>query len=221
MTKHILVIVLFITSHTYSQTTNKEFEGTITYKTTIVPKVKDLDSNIVRHMYKVCGRESVYYFKAGNFKWVPKNSDLEYEIFNYSKGSVLVEKVRGNDTPRIRDIGKADSIVSVKKIKQKTILNILCNAAQFTVTDAAKPGAQLIRTMYYPVNGLKYQTDYYSKYKVTGNSYIAAWCKAIPLRLEVNSNAMPVIIVYEAVKIQRKPVADAEFQFDEKLAVKK
>jgi hypothetical protein len=206
-----------VTNVIYSQTSNKEFEGIITYKTTIVLKEKGLD---IDELYNVFGRERLYYFKAGQFKWMPKDVKLEYEIFNPTVSKkLIVDKYHSSDTLFYKDMNIIpDSVISVKKSKQKTILNIVCNSAVFTVMDENK--SRLFRTIYYPVATLTYANLYYEQFKAMGQSFIARYANAIPLRMELDMHERPFTIIYEATNIEWKSLADNEFLVDEKLPKK-
>ncbi|THU38045.1 hypothetical protein FAM09_15280 [Niastella caeni] len=204
----------------YSQSSNKEFEGVITYKTTIVPKNKHLDLD---ELYKIFGKERQFYFKAGKFKWVPQNVKLEYEIYNPAiYNSFIIDKFHTSDTLFYKDMSKIpDSVISVKKSKQLTILNIPCSSAIFTVTNEREPNSKLFRTIYYPTDSLKYVNSYFDNFKAMGQGFIARYTNAIPLRMELDSKEQPFSIIYEATNIQWKELADSEFLVDEKLPVKK
>ncbi len=219
--KRIFFLLFFLKStFIYAQNHNKEFEGVITYKTTIILKDKNLDINDV---YKVFGKERQYYVKGGHFKWVPKNIRLEYEIFNptFSK-SLIVDKYHSNDTLFYEDVSKIpDTVTSVKKGKQLTLLNIPCNSAIFTVTDESKSNSPLFRTIYYPIDSLVYAASYFDNFKAMGQSFIARYTNSIPLRMELHYKEQLFSIVYEATNIEWKKLSESEFHIDEKLLQKR
>jgi hypothetical protein len=220
MMKYFLAFIILISNDIYAQTLNKEFEGVITYKTTIILKNKDLDLD---ELYKIFGKERLYYFKAGQFKWVPQNVKLEYEICNpkISK-SFIIDKYHSSDTLFYQDMSTIpDSVISVKKSKQMTILNIRCSSAIFTVTNKNEPGSKLFRTIYYPIDSLKYINSYYDNFKAMGQGFIARYTNSIPLRMELDTKERPFSIIYEATNLQWKELADREFLVDDKLPVKK
>jgi hypothetical protein len=215
--KYILALIL-ISNSIYSQDLNKEFEGVITYKTTIVPRKKGFN---IDSLSKDFGKETLYYFKAGKFKWVPQNTTLEYEIFNPQiSNSNVIDKLSSSDTLFYMDMNKSiDTVTSVKKSKEMTIVNIHCASAIFTVTIAR--GLKLLRTIYYPTDSLKYGNAYFDNFKVNGQGFIDRYTHSIPLRMELDGKGMPITIIYEATLIQWKELADSEFLLDEKLPVKK
>ena len=221
MMKYILALVLLTSNSIYSQGLNKEFEGVITYKTTIVLTKKGFNFNI-DSLYKEFGKETLYYFKAGKFKWVPQSGSLEYEIFNPQISTSSIYKLPSSDTLFYMDLNKStDTVTSVKKSKKRTILNIPCNSAIFTVTDENQPAFKMFRTYYYPTDSLKYANAYFDNHKANGQGFIERYTRSIPLRMELNGKGLPILIIYEATRIQWKELADSEFLVDEKLPVKK
>jgi hypothetical protein len=218
--KYILALVLLTSNSIYSQNLNKEFEGVITYKTTIVLAKEGFN---IDSLYREFGKESLYFFKAGKFKWVPQNSNLEYEIFNPQiSRSNSIYKLHSSDTLFYMDLNKStDTITSVKKSKKMTIINIPCNSAIFTVTDEKIPGFKMFRTIYYPTDSLQYANAYFDNHKANGQGFIDRYTRSIPLRMELSGKGLPILIIYEAASIQWKKLADSEFLVDEKLPVKK
>lgn len=219
--KNSLLAILILTGFTANaQNSQTEFEGVITYKTTIVIKDKSLDSN---DLYRVFGRERQYYFKAGKFKWVPKNVRLEYEVFNPSVSkSEIADKFHSNDTIYYKDLGKIpDSVVAVKKGKSTTILNIPCTSAIFTVANESEGGSKIFRTIYYSQDSLQYAGIYYDGLRAMGQSFISRYTKSIPLRLELDSKEQPFSIVYEATGIEWRKLPDNLFAIDGRLPSKR
>ena len=219
MEKILLAFFMFITAALYGQQSVKEFEGVITYKTTITLKEKGLD---IDKLYKLFGKERKYYFKAGKYKWVPQDVKLEFEIFNPTfSGSVIINKFNLNDTLFYVDMSnKGDTVASVKKGKKATVLNIPCNVATFRVTNE-NSNSDLFRTIYYPIDSLAYANSYYDKFKAMGQNYIARYTNALPLRMEMDRKEQPFVIIYEATNIEWKSIPDKEFQVDGTLPVKK
>jgi hypothetical protein len=215
-----LFFFLLTATGAYAQNSHKEFEGIIIYKTTIVLEDKSLDSNA---LYKVFGRERQYYFKAGKFKWVPKNVRLDYEIFNPSiSTSFIIDKYHSSDTLFYKDMSKIpDTVTSVKNGEQRIILNILCNSASFTVTDKNNSGSEIIRTIYYPADSLLYASAYYNSFQAMGQSFISRYTNSVPLRMELDNKEQSFSIVYEATNIEWKELSDSEFEIDKKLPSKK
>ena len=215
-----VILFLLAVNELSSGESPKEFEGVITYKTTIILKDKNLDIN---NLYKVFGRERQYYFKKGKFKWVPKDVRLEYEIFDPTiSSSMIIDKFHGNDTLFYKDLSEIlDTVTKVEKGKQLSILNINCSSATFTVTDENKSDSKLFRTIYYPTDSLVYSTPYYNSLQAMGQSYISRFTNSIPLRMELDSKNQPFSIVYEATKIEWRSLSDSEFKIDETLPSKR
>jgi hypothetical protein len=218
MMKYLLALFILISNSIYSQTLKKEFEGIVTYKTTIVLKKKGAD---VEYFYQEFGKVTRYYYKAGKFKWAT-DGNLEYEIYNPAISPLVLDKVRSADTLYGTDISRSpDTVTSVKKTKNLTILNIPCRSAIFTVSDGNNSRINLLRTIYYPTDTLQYAKTYWDHYKASGQGFIARYTNAIPLRMELASEVLPYSIIYEATKLEWKELADSEFLVDEKLPVSK
>jgi hypothetical protein len=220
MKKILLAFLLLTTVDLFAQNPKGEFEGVITYQTTIVLKDKKLD---IDELYKVFGKERQYFFKNGKFKWVPRNVKLEYEVFNPAVSkSFLVDKYGSNDTLFYKDMSKIpDTVTSVKKNKQTIILGIPCHSMTFAVTDADNLKATLLRTICYPIDSLTYAAAYYNNFKAMGQSFISGLTKSIPLKMIMDSEEQPFSVVYEAIDINWKPLSDNEFELDKKLPVKR
>jgi hypothetical protein len=219
MIKYLLVFFFFFSFSVVAQTPPKEFEGKITYKTTIILKDKNLDLD---ELYKVFGRERTYYFKAGKFKWAPQNVRLEFEIFNPKiSEKYIIDKFHSNDTLYFTDATKIpDSVISVKKTKPLKILNIKCHSAVFTIMNKEE-NSVILRTIYYPIDTLTYANHYYTNFKAMGQNFIARYTNSLPLRLELNKNDHPFSIIYEATSIEWMLLNDNEFQINESLPIKK
>jgi hypothetical protein len=215
--KYFFAFLILVSTKINSQNLQLEFEGVITYKTTIVVKNKSID---IEKLYATFGRESIYFFKSGKYKWVSKNTLFEFEIFNpdISKHSIIT-KYPSNDTIFLNDCSKSsDSVISVRKNKQMKILGIVCNSASFIVTN---PRNSILRTIFYPKDSLIYTNSYYEWYKSTGQNYISKYTNSIPLRLEISDEKQQLFsVIYEAINIQRIPVLDNTFEIDTKLPIK-
>jgi hypothetical protein len=212
--------LLLVPFSLYSQNSRPEFEGIITYKITILPKDKSLD---VKELQRTYGKESLYYFKAGKFKWVPNDTRrLEYEMFNPAiSPTSIIAKYRSNDTLFHRDMSKIpDSVTSVKKLKGMEILNIECSSAVFTVTNQLR-STSIFRTVYYPKDTLVYSSTYFKMFKAMGQNFIARYTNAIPLRIEMDRTGQPFSIVYEATEVSWVSIPDKEFEVDNRLPVKR
>lgn len=217
--KYILALVILVSTKIYAQTQDREFEGVITYKTTLVPKNKGID---VERFYNVFGKETLYYFKRGKYKWAPLNSELEYEIFNPAAEPVVIDKLQQNDTLYYKDQRTtSDSITSVRSVGNMTILNIPCSSAVFALSYLPEDGPKIYRTIYYPTDSLQYAKAYYDNCLSNGQGFIARYAKSIALRMELDSPGFPFVVIYEATSLQWKELPESVFLVDEKLPVKK
>lgn len=219
MRKIVISALFLIANAAHAQSLPREFEGVITYKTTIV--LKDISLNLDK-LYEMFGKERQYFFKAGKYKWVPKAVKLEYEIFNpVLSPSLIIDKYHSTDTLYYRDAKKdPDTVQNVYEVASKTILNIPCHSSVFTVYNTVSKD-EIRRTIYYPSDSLQYARPYYDQHVAMGQGFIARYTKALPLRMELDMKTVPFTIIYEATKIEWKPVSDSEFAVNERLPVRK
>lgn len=218
MLKYLLILVPFLINNVYAQPSAKEFEGVITYKTTITPLVDNID---VEQLYNAFGRGREYYFRQGKFKWQPSNVKLEYEIWNPDNSSnCLIDKFHANDTLYYTEVDQIkDTVIDIRALETKRILGIDCKGFAFSVQ--TKADASIFkRIIYYALDSLPVK-PYCLNFKAMGQNVVANHKLAIPLRLELISDDIPFTIIYEATNIQWKSLSDKEFAIDVNLPATK
>ena len=111
-----LLLITFCSLISYA----KEFEGSVTYKVTIIPKNKSVKVGKVKKMH---GSQDIFYYKNGAHKWVSKGIDFQYTIIGdgSEKESLVFEIYQLGLTENVKLTGIIPSDKIAEYYKQNSI----------------------------------------------------------------------------------------------------
>lgn len=219
-----LLLLLLSTTAFAQQPAQKEFEGVITYKSTVLPSDTTDDA---KTLLRYLGRGATLYFKAGRFKWVTDPADttrqLEYVLFNPLVSTYKsVRKIKKRDTVDISSMQvlyQIDKEIYLGVRDEKTILNYPCQGMAFQFRS---PGFKLVvhDVIMYCAPAFSFNAKAFDQIGMLYLNFFAKHCGALPLRIEIRSNNFDVCFVFEATNVAIKPIDDSMFVVDEKTPVK-
>lgn len=212
----LLSLLLINTSLIENSKEEKEFEGRINFDVEFELKDDRVDKNGLSDFF---GVKKEFLFKNGKYKWITKKGNLEFEIFNYSIDSLnTISKTSNIDTLYFHNFThSSDSILSIDSLEIKSICGIECQGIRFNMTNEEK--TKITRTLYFPINSMKYQQNYYTNQKELCNNFIYKYGGAIPLRLELEMDHIPFKLIYTASKLSHMKIDDKEFNINPKLPI--
>jgi hypothetical protein len=193
-----------------------EFEGEIRYLHFFNHKRFLKDSTPTLRQF---GNSSSYKYKKGSYNWTFNGADLVTEWSSNATGKIY-DKYRNSDTIfSIRNV-QGDSLLRYEiKKNVDTILGYPVDVIIVLTGKANQPGTQMLRRIYYssqfPIN-----PRHASHLKSYSNDKVFAMIKAVPLRIDMETQAWPVIVRYEATSIKRRTVADAEIDLPKGAIIK-
>lgn len=196
----------------FSNSNTDEFEGRISFKVNFEIK----DSRVSKKdLEKFYGTDKEYFFKSGMYKWVSKNGNLSFELYNYDIDSVhTISKRNNNDTLYYNDFTKSfDKLLSIDSVGVETICNIKCQVLKFNMTD--RENKIITRTIYFPIDTLLYSKDYYKSQKGMCNDLIHSYGGSIPLKLILDIDGVPFKLIYTATKIHPSKIDESVFQIND------
>lgn len=190
----------------------KEFEGTIDFKVEIQTKNNSVNKKELESYF---GVNKVFFFKEGKYKWLTKKGNTEFEIYNYDLDSLnTISKKSGNDTLYYNDFSIYDEkIISNDSIEKIEICGIKCQGIKVRMTNSRK--MMITRTMYFPIESLKYSKNYYKNQKSMCNDLLYEYGGSIPLKLILDIDGVPYKMIYTAKKITQKKISDSEFEVNQ------
>ncbi len=194
-----------------------DFEGVVHYRISIEAlddKVKEYD------LMQFYGDKAQFSFKKGNYKWDFEQSTIESQTYNHKENKVY-DKFFKNDTLYWTNAAdEIEDILQENPIKTDTKVKILGKPCQLLTvnTKFIKTGEKRGR-MYFFASGYKVSPALLAKHRFNNMNYIYDKMKAVPLQIIVLHKSYRII--YEAYKIDFKPLKDEIFSIPKKAKVKK
>jgi hypothetical protein len=222
MISYRLIFLLLLSAAAFGQQSSpKEFEGIIIYKTTIVPNDSSEDAKDLQYKF---GSGHILYFKAGRFKWVSTDTSsergwsAEYKLFNpFVAPSLLIKKIKGNDTLFISDEynGGISRSPLITTLEERTVSGFKCSGTKMTYKGQfCKPSH--VNISLYCADPFKFDATRLERMNYLRLNELAKNCGAVPLRVEFDSSWSSHIVVMEAIKVETMPIADSVFEVDAK-----
>ena len=190
--------------NTHAQTTN-EFEGAITYSHKVEAIDKDYDIN---RDYSYIGKQSVFYYKNGNYKWLNENAFIEMDLFR-SKDSVEYLKMQSTDSILYVPNNMSNEEIIDYKILQNadTVAGHVCNVL---IVKAGSNGNEWTRQISYS-SEFAINPDKFARYKYNSTNFLYLQMKAVPLKIQLIYKARKII--YTAINIEKKKLQESFFEF--------
>lgn len=194
---------IFLCSHTNT----KEFEGIIKYNHRIVAKESSYDVN---YDYFAIGKQSEYYYKNGDYKFVNHDSYFKADLYKSKEISnylILTE----SDTVLRFDSRIADIEIIDYEIKKSaaTILGYNCDL----ITLKLKPigaDAPISYRRYYFSHQLPINSDHFKLCKANAYEFIFEKTKALPLKIEFEWPNK--IVIWEAYEVVKQNISNDFFE---------
>ena len=165
------------------------------------------------------GNSSYYKYRKGSYNWTFNGADLITE-WSYNATGKVYDRYSKSDTIFLNKVTRGDSLLQYE-IK-KNVDTILCYPVDVIMVLTGKPNqpaTQMVRRIYYS-NQLPLNPKHASHLKSYSNHKVFALIKAIPLRIEMETQAWPLVVRYEAVEVKRRPVTDAELNLPKGAIIK-
>lgn len=208
----LLLLMVFLTPFfVKAQTTTPkqtEFEGEIRYLHYFKYKKFIKDTGILIRQF---GNSSYYYYKAGSYLWTFNGSDLQKE-YSFNSSKKVYTKYKRTDTLFENRITSLDTILQYTIRKNAdTILGVPVNELTVITAKKANKSNQITRRIYYSSKYPMLPQHASHLYNLADNEVFKI-TKAIPLRIEIESDAWPFSVRYQAVRIIPRKIAPTEFQ---------
>ncbi len=185
-----------------------EFEGEIRYLHYFRYKKFVMDTGMVVRQF---GNSSYYLYKKGNYVWKFNGSDLQTE-YSFNSSRKIFAKKKNNDTLFVSKPVITDTILryDIKK-NADTILGIPVNMLTIVTANKANRKNEITRRIFY---NAKYPVlpQHASHLYSYANNEVFKLIKAIPLRIEMESEFWPFVVRYQAVRIIPRTITPAELQ---------
>lgn len=176
-----LILLMSIPFFSFSQSGFKEFEGIIKYKHEVVAKENSYD---VEYDYSAIGKQSEYYFKNGDYKFVNHDSYFKADLYksNELRNYLILEK---SDTvfslnSRVADIEIVD--FEIKK-SATIILGYHCDLLTLKLKPVGGETPISYRR-YYFAQKLSIDPSHFKSCKANAYDFIFEKAKALPLQIE-------------------------------------
>jgi hypothetical protein len=193
-----------------------EFEGRIHYRNSFILKKDDVDTNQVRQFI---GTTNVYSYKQGNYLWTFENSVVELELYLHEKDQLL-NKYRNKKFYISGDVvTEVDSLITYEiKENADTICGYVCKSIK-VVTQRVGTKNLVTRTLYYNPE-IAVDPEHFKSYKSYAHWKVYQITRSVPLKIVMDDDRSPFIIVMEAEKVEKVKVSDKEFRQNKSFPVK-
>ena len=212
--RSVLLLLITLACLTASAQTN-EFEGEVRYVHYFKYKKFVKDTGLVIRQF---GNSSYYYYKKGSYVWKFNGSDLEKE-FSYNSTRKVYSKMRNKDTVQIVK-PSLDTILSYSIRKNAdTILGLPVDELTIVTATKADKNNKITRRIYY---SSKYPIlpQHASHLISFANNQVFKLTKALPLRIELETEKLPFVIRMQAVRVIPRTVTPEELALPKGVKIK-
>lgn len=176
-----LVSLLLISLISFSQNSTKEFEGIIKYNHEVEAKESSYN---VDYDYSGIGKQSEYYYKNGDYRFVNHNCYFKGDLFKSKeiKNYLVLEKT---DTVYSLNSRIADFEIVDFEIKKSatTIIGYKCDLLTLKIKPISSEGPISYRRYYYS-SKLPIDPSHFKNCKANAYELIFEKAKALPLQIE-------------------------------------
>lgn len=202
----VLIIAIIFPLFAFSQSMDREFEGIIKYKHSVI--AKDSSYN-VEYDYAGIGHYSEFYYKEGDYKFVNHNCFFNADLFR-SKEQKNYLLLNHSDTVLCLDATISDAEIVDYNIKTAvdTILGNPCDVITIKMkpVNAATPVSY---RRYYYSKKLAVDPKHFLGCKANAYELIYGQTRSLALRIEFEWPNK--IIRWEAYEVSRTPVSNETF----------
>lgn len=202
-----LFLLLLTSFSLFAQNSTKEFEGIIKYNHKVIAKESTYN---VDYDYSAIGKNSEYYYKNGDYKFVNHDCYFKADLFKSKElnNYLVLDK---SDTvfvvnSRITDVQIVD--FTIKK-SAETILGYSCNVLTLTLKPTDKDGPISYRRYYFSKQ-LSINPEHFKLCKGNAYDFIFEKAKALPLKIEFEWPNRT--IVWDAYEVKKQPLKDDLFE---------
>jgi len=203
----ILILLFLLQAHLFSQKPIIEFEGVIKYNHKVIAKETNYN---VEYDYSGIGKNSEYYYKDGNYRFINHDCYFLSDIFRSEEQNnyLLLNKT---DTVFVVNTKIADIEIVDFELKKSvdTILGYVCDVLILKLKPV-ETGTPNPYRRYYFTKDLSINPEHFRNCKGNGYEFIFEKTKALPLRIEFEWPSK--LIVWEAYEVKKQKVKDDIFE---------
>ena len=200
----IIAIVLLCGVMLNAQKT-KEFEGKISYSHTVTAITPGYN---IQSDYDYMGKQSVFYYKTGKYKWVNENAYIMMELFNNKLMKSYLQFAQQDTILALNSNEENEKVIDYKILKNAdTVLGHKCDVL---VIKAGSNGHEWERRYSFD-SSTTIDPESFSNYSFNSTKTIYSLLKALPLKIELIFKDRKV--TYTATKVEKTAVKDSLFEF--------